>query len=305
MTDVTKRYGRAGVLALDALSFEIPTGRITGFIGHNGAGKTTAFSIVAGFLPPDSGAVDILGLGPFDARKLKGKLGVLPQDAALPDRHTPVELFRHLCRLQGMGAAAALREADRVLEAVRLGDRRRSRIHTLSHGMRRRVAVASALCGSPALVLLDEPLAGLDPVQAHALRDTIANLRGTQTVVISSHNLGELERISDRVVMLSAGRCIRQGTLSEVTGQAEVVHWTLAHADAPLDALRARLPDHTFTLEGVRLTQRAGSEVDLDAASVAVMAVLAEAGVAVRALSRGVGLERRFIRDSEAATAPR
>lgn len=295
---VTKRYARRAPPALDAVSFTIPRGTIAGFVGHNGAGKTTAFSIVCGFLAPDAGRVDILGGGPFDAHRFKGRLGVLPQDAELPDRHTPRELLRHLGRLQGLAAAAAPREADRVLDVVRLADRRDARIATLSHGMRRRVAVATALVGSPELVLLDEPLSGLDPVQAHALSEQLAALRGLQTLVISSHDLDDLERISDWVVMLKDGRCLREGTLADVTDRGTVLRWELAPAVVvPLDALGARLPGHAFEVDGDALVHRAPPGCDLDEASVVAMEVLAAARVPVRGLRRGVGLERRFIAD--------
>lgn len=299
--DVRKRYP-GGNQALDGLTFEIPKGTIAGFVGPNGAGKTTAFSVVSGFLPPDGGEIDILGTGGFEAQTLKGRLGVLPQDAALPEQHTPRELIVHLGRLQGLSGAEARAEADRVLTAVSLDDRARSRIASLSHGMRRRVAVASALCGDPELVLLDEPLAGLDPVQAHALRDTLAALGGERTLVVSSHNLAELERICDWVVMLVEGRCVRQGTLQEVTGRGQVVRWGLGAA-APLEALEAALPGHRFELDGDTLLQHVPPEGDPDTASVVVMRVLSEARVPVRSVARGVALEQRFIDEARRSPA--
>jgi ABC-type multidrug transport system ATPase subunit len=299
--DVSKRYSRRGPLALDALSFEIPRGVIAGFVGPNGAGKTTTFSVVSGYLQPDGGEIDILGQGAFHPHRLKGRLGVLPQDAELPDRHTPIELLAHLGQLQGMTGPDARREAERVLQLVRLGERRTHRIATLSHGMRRRVAVASALCGSPELVLLDEPLAGLDPVQAHGLRDALAALRGIQTLVVSSHNLSELERLCDWVVMLRAGQLLRQGSIAEVTGRGEVVRWELGAGEVPLERLRARLGDHTLEFADGALVQVAPVGADLDAASLVVMEELAAAGVALRRVQRGMGLERRFIDDAAAA----
>jgi ABC-type multidrug transport system ATPase subunit len=296
-TEVAKRYGRRGRPALDGLTFRVPRGSITGFVGHNGAGKTTAFSLVCGYLRPDAGTIDVLGRGPYDPHGMKGLLGVLPQDAELPDRHSPHELLTHLGRLQGLAAAAAGREAERVVELVALGDRRRERIATLSHGMRRRVAVATALVGSPALVLLDEPISGLDPVQAHGLTEALAELRGVQTLVISSHDLDGLERLSDWVVMLANGRCVREGTLAEVTGRGTVVRWEVGPGPVPLDALAGRLPRHAFALEDGALLERAPDDADLDASSVVVMALLAGARVAVRSVRRGVGLERRFLED--------
>lgn len=294
--DVHKRYGR-GPNALSGLTFEVPTGEITGFVGHNGAGKTTSFSLVCGFLLPDSGEIDILGKGPFHPHKLKGLLGVLPQDAELPDRHSPRELLDHLARLQGCSAQKALREADRVIDAVQLTDRARNPIATLSHGMRRRVAVATALVGEPPLVLLDEPLSGLDPVQARSLRAALAELRGKQTLVVSSHDLDDLERLSSWVVMLKQGRCLRQGPTAEVTGQGTVVRWELSPGDLPLDALAQALPGHTFAREGAALVHTAPPGSDLDEASLRVTEHLLGARLAIRSVRRGVALEQRFIED--------
>jgi len=291
-SEVRKRFGANQ--ALDGLSFTIPEGALAGFVGHNGAGKTTAFSIVSGFLPMDAGTFSVFDEVDPLPQDLKGALGVLPQDAALPERHSAVELLVHLGRLQGLSARDAGREADRVIELVSLRDRRDALIATLSHGMRRRVAVASALVGAPRLVLLDEPLAGLDPVQAHALRDALAALRGRQTLVVSSHNLSELERLCDWVVMLRQGRCTRQGTVASVVGEQEVVRWAVG-GEAPIEALRRALPGHRFVVEGELLVQYPASGADLDEASVTVMAELARAGVPLRGLVRGMGLERRFI----------
>ncbi|MFT4624670.1 MAG: ABC-2 type transport system ATP-binding protein [Myxococcota bacterium] len=290
---VDKRYTRRGPKALDGCSFEVPVGTVCGLVGPNGAGKTTAFSVVSGFLSPDGGRVDILGEAGFDPWRLRGRLGVLPQDAQLPSRHTPIELLVHLGRLQGL-AGAAWAEARRVLELVRLQDRMASAIGSLSHGMRRRVAVASALIGQPELILLDEPLAGLDPVQAHSLRDVLAGLGATSTLVVSSHNLAELERICDWVVMLDAGRCLRAGPLAEVTGRRGVMVWELAGV-APLEALAEAVPGHTWRVDGDRWVQEAPPGVDLDAASLAVLRVFVAHGVAVRGMQRGVSLEASFL----------
>ncbi len=295
-TNVVKHYGKKK--ALDGLTFEIPAGGITGFVGPNGAGKTTTFSVVSGFLAQDSGEVEILGLPAFDPWEHKGRLGVLPQDAELSDRHTPIALLRHLGRLQGMGSKEAAKEADRVVDLVRLSDRATSRIAGLSHGMRRRVAVASALLGSPELVLLDEPMAGLDPLQAKSLRDALTELRGRQTLVVSSHNLDELERFCDHVVMIDKGRCLRQGPIASVTGQKALAQWTLSD-DPPLEALRAAVPGHEFEMMGDgHMEERAPGGADMDASSLAVMAALVGAGVAVRGVRRGKALERQFLEDA-------
>lgn len=295
---VTKRYGRKGVLALDELSFRVPEGAICGFVGPNGAGKTTTFSVVSGYLRPDAGRFQILGQEGFEPFSLKGRLQVLPQDADLGDQHTPRELVTHLCRLGGLGAAEARRAADDALDMVRLTERRDKQIKTLSHGMRRRVAVASALAGRPELVLLDEPTAGLDPVQALALREVLDQARGQRTLVISSHNLDELERLCDWVVMIDSGRRLREGTVAEVTGRSSRALWRLGPGDIPLAALVSALPTHTFELVGRELHEAAGPDGDLDASSIMIARALAESGVSIREVRRGQSLERTFIEDA-------
>lgn len=289
---VVKSYGARR--ALDGLSFEVPTGTLCGLIGPNGAGKTTTFSVISGFLPADAGVVDVLGAGPYDPWTMKGRVGVLPQDAALPERHTPRELLVHLARLQGLTASQAARDADQRLAEVDLGDRADARIGSLSHGMRRRVAVATALLGDPALVLLDEPTAGLDPVQARRVRALLASLRGARTVVVSSHNLLELEALCDWVVLVDAGRCTGQGTLASVTGQGEVLVWTLS-APVAASAIEDALPGCRVAVEGVTLRVGVPVDADVDAVTVGVMGALAREGVGLVAMRRGMSLEDRVV----------
>ncbi len=305
LRDVTRSW-RGGRRALDRLSFQVPRGAICGFIGPNGAGKTTTFSIVSGFLPADEGTVDILGEGPFDPWTFKGRLGVLPQDAELPGRHTAPELLEHLAVLQGLDRRAARTEAARRLEQVRLGDRLGDRIDALSHGMRRRVAVASALLGAPELVLLDEPTAGLDPIQAISLREELAALRGRTTLVISSHNLAELERLCDWIVMIDGGRCVREGTTAEVTGRHGRLIVQTPAASAAAIALRAHpeLAHADITTSEGEISVSLGAGMDPDAASLAVMSALVGAGIPLRELRRGTSLEDEFMDASGRGGAP-
>lgn len=299
---VCKRYPKQERPALDELSFRIPTGSISGFIGPNGAGKTTSFSVVSGFLAADAGVVSILGEPGFDPWRLKRRLGVLPQDAELPERHSALELLEHLGRLQGLSKQKARAEAERCVALVALGERARHRIGTLSHGMRRRVAVASALVGEPELVLLDEPTAGLDPMQTHSLRHALEALRGGPTLVVSSHNLDELEKLCDWVVMLDRGSLVRQGPLHEVTGRGLTAFWRLSAA-APLEQLRAAMPNTDWRSEGEYLVQEAPSVGDLDAGSLAAMRVLSDAGIAVQEMRRGASLERTFLETTRRETS--
>ncbi len=293
---VVKSYGLLSkTRALDGLSFQVPEGSICGLIGPNGAGKTTVFASICGLLQHEQGCIDILGEGPYQTERFKGRLGLLPQDAELGLSHTPQELLVHMALLQGMGWAAARSEAQRRLEELNLGDRALKRIATLSHGMRHRLAVASALLGNPQLVLLDEPMSGLDPQQVRSLRQLLAAQRGRRTIVVSSHNLAELEMVCDHVVIMDHGRCTLQGPIDEVTGRALQMEWTLGPGEPDLGALREQLPDHELAQDGAVLTVRCPPGGDLDRTAVLVARTLADAEIPVRELKRGLSLEQSYL----------
>ncbi len=307
-----KRYGRKSPWALDGLTCHFPRGKICGLVGPNGAGKTTLYSVICGFLPPDEGSVDILGTGPFDPWRLRGRLGVLPQDAALDERLTCREFLLYMGALQGLSDARARDAAQRSIEEVNLVARAEDRVASLSHGMRRRLSAASALLGEPELVLLDEPMAGLDPLQAASLRAALVHQRGRSTVVVSSHNLVELERICDWVVLLEKGRLVKQGTVADVTGRGVHVRWTvgpgLVESEGALATLQQLLEDHDFRLEagtgdtdGAVLHHTTPPGDDLDASAVVVARELAAAGVAIRGCQRGQSLEESFLETAGAA----
>jgi len=300
LTGLKKRYKRRGPWALDGLDAAFPAGVISGLVGPNGAGKTTLFSVVCGFLPPDGGEVDILGGGPFDPWRLKGRLGVLPQDASIGGQHTCRDFLLYLAGLQGLAARERRTAVDRALADVLLSDRGGDRTASLSHGMRRRLSVAAALLGEPELVLLDEPMAGLDPAQAKSLREVLARHRGRSTLVVSSHDLDELERLCDHVVLMDAGRLVRQGTVEEVTGRGALISWTLGPGEAPIERLREALPGQSVAVHGDRLVFEAAPGADLDAASVVIAGLLCEAGIAIRAVRRGTSLEESFLAETAA-----
>ncbi len=204
--DVWKRFG--ATQALGGLNMEVPAGAIFGLIGPNGAGKTTAFSIACGFLRPDRGLVSLLDVDGFDPMRLKGRMSAMPQDAALGRETKCLEHLEFFGQLQGMDARSARLQGERVLDEVGLSDRRNHKTKTLSHGMLRRLAVAQALLGRPELVMLDEPTSGLDPRHAHELRELLRRSRKGRTLVISSHNLVELESLCDHVAFIDRGRLL-------------------------------------------------------------------------------------------------
>lgn len=210
--DLVKRYGRRN--ALDGFTLAVPLGSVTGLVGQNGAGKTTWMMAVAGFVRPDSGSVNILGRGSFDAEVHSGRFGILPQDSELPLEARPRELLVRYARLQGLSPSAAAAAADGLLEAFNLSDKATSQVRSLSHGMRKRVMVAQAFIGDPEVVLLDEPLSGLDPVEADRMRRFILGRRGQTTVVISSHQLDDIQRLCTHVAFVSAGKVDRMDRLA-------------------------------------------------------------------------------------------
>ena len=213
--NLVKRYGRRRVL--DGFTLAVPRGAVLGLVGANGAGKTTWMMTVAGLLHPASGTIDMLGAGPFDAAVHGGRFALLPQDSELPLEATPMGLFYRFGRLQGFSSETARRSACDVLKAVNLADRAKSSIRSLSHGMRTRVRVAQCFLGNPELVLLDEPLNGLDPLEADRLRRFLRARAGKQTIVISSHNLHDVEQLCTHVAFVENGKVVRMDTMSALT----------------------------------------------------------------------------------------
>jgi ABC-type multidrug transport system ATPase subunit len=236
-------------------------------------------------------------MGRFDPARHKGRMTALPQDAALGGETRCLEHLVFYGRLQGLTPAEALREGERLLEEVGLAERRRSRARTLSHGMLRRLTVAQALIGAPELVLLDEPTSGLDPRHAHELRDLLRRTHGQgRTLVISSHNLPELEALCDEVAFIDRGVVAAAGATDALTGKGQEVEIELGEGPVPLEAVSRALPDDrvTFDEQGrvlrVVFTGRAAEDV----IGLALRALLAE-GARISGVRRGTTLERRFL----------
>ena len=194
----------SGKVALSDVNFELGAGELIGLVGPNGAGKTTLLSILSGFLRPTSGTIRLFGYPP-GAAQLIGKVSALPQDAKLDPSFTVIEQLVFYARLQGLNKQQANFEANRVLEAVKLKEAAHEKPLALSHGMAKRIAIAQALIGKPELILLDEPTAGLDPVNVRTVRAIIAEQSSATTFIISSHDLAELDRLCRKVLLLENG----------------------------------------------------------------------------------------------------
>ncbi len=209
--NLTKRF--ASTYALDGLDFTLEKGDPIALVGPNGAGKTTLFSILCGYIFPSSGSIKLLGKKPGD-RALFGRISALPQDAQLDPRFAIAHQLKFYAELQGIPRKQARKEAERVLDLMQLKDVLDKKPGALSHGMRKRVSIAQALIGSPELVLLDEPTAGLDPVNARNVRRMVSELSAKTTFIISSHNLNELEKLCNTVLSLDKGKLKQQSSVS-------------------------------------------------------------------------------------------
>lgn len=208
---LNKSYGQKK--ALKNIDFEIQAGQPIALVGPNGAGKSTLFSILSGYMPATSGQAKILGY-PVGSHELIGRIGALPQDALFDPNLTILQQLSFLARLQGFSRQESLAEAERTLDLMQLLSIKNEKITALSHGMKKRVAIAQALMGQPDLVLLDEPTAGLDPENARNIRKQVTELASDITFIVSSHNLAELERMCTQVLHLEEGELKAQKAIS-------------------------------------------------------------------------------------------
>jgi ABC-2 type transport system ATP-binding protein len=211
----------AGHQALRGLDLEIPGGAVVGFLGPNGAGKTTAIRILRTVVAPDEGSFSVAGHAGDEATEIRRHIGVLPESSGFSEAQTGEEVLSFHARLHGQSRSQAKDNAERLLGEVGLAERSGTRVTGYSRGMRQRLGIARALVNQPAVVFLDEPTLGLDPVgQQDVLQliATIAREHGT-TVVLTTHLLAEVEEICSRVVILNHGRVVADGTVDELTQQ--------------------------------------------------------------------------------------
>ena len=210
--DVTKRFGQ--FTAVDGLSFAVPEGGVFGFLGGNGAGKTTSLRMALDILEPSAGKIEVMGVAP--SRENVAAIGFLPEERGLYRRMTVLDTIVYFGRLKRMEPAAAKRAALELLERLDLADRAKAPISKLSKGLAQKVQVATALVNRPRLLLLDEPFSGLDPVNQSVLEELITEAaRGGATVVFSTHVMQHAERLCDRLLLLAKGRKVFEGTQDE------------------------------------------------------------------------------------------
>lgn len=221
----TQRLARAfgGVQAVDGLDLEVPAGVVFGFLGPNGAGKTTTIRLLLGLLEPSGGRAEVLG---HDTRTHAGRVreraGALLEHHGLYERLSAEDNLSFYARVWGLGRKERQGRVRELLEPLGLWERRREAVGTWSRGMKQRLAVARALLHRPALLFLDEPTAGLDPVAASALREELAALvaREGVTVFLTTHNLAEAERLCHRVGVIKNGRLVAVGHPDELKARS-------------------------------------------------------------------------------------
>jgi len=293
LEQVSKHFGSRP--ALNGISLTVPQGTVWGLIGPNGAGKSTTFNLLCGYLRPTSGRVRVLGRDPRIPGGLKRVLGVLPQDAALPGYLAVGPLLTYLGTLSGVERPE--REARVALDRVGLSEVWDVPPGALSHGMGRRVGLAQALLGDPPVVLLDEPTSGLDPKVAAEVRGLVAAMRGRATVLVSSHNLPELEALCDGAAILDHGRLLQAGTMADLTARSAEFRIQVAKGDIPVEKLRA-LPGvlrATLRPDGMLSVEVDPKAESSDAVLNATLRLLLDAGVQVSGVSQGQSLESRVL----------
>ena len=249
LSRLSKRFG--SLQALDDLSLSLDRGEIVGFVGSNGAGKSTTMRIVMGVLAADSGAVTWMG-APVDAA-IRRTIGYMPEERGLYPRMKVAEQLVYLARLHGLSASAAKAAAERWTERLGLEGRRGDEVQSLSLGNQQRVQLAAALVSDPELLILDEPFSGLDPVAVDVMSQVLLEraAAGVPTL-FSSHQLDVVERLCDRVVIIRSGRLVADGTIPELQA-TETPRWRVvveqAAGSPPVEAASLNLPAPTVELD--------------------------------------------------------
>ncbi|MBW4438207.1 MAG: ABC transporter ATP-binding protein [Pleurocapsa minor GSE-CHR-MK-17-07R] len=278
---------------------------MTGFLGPNGAGKTTTMRMLTGYLPPTSGTARVAGFDIFnESIKVRQQVGYLPESVPLYRDMTALGYLMYIAEIRGVKHRRD--RAMDVLERVGLAKRADSQIRTLSKGMKQRVGLASTLVHDPAVLILDEPTIGLDPIQVLELRDLVRELGQKHTVLFSTHILSEAEQVCDNLVIINGGNIVAQGAPTVLRGDLERGGRVLVRANAPVEAL---LPI-VRQAEGVSAVEIAQDGVIATPASLsvdprpAIAAAVVSAGISLTELRPvAVNLEEIFLELTRQAVA--
>ncbi|MHC4128392.1 MAG: ABC transporter ATP-binding protein [Planctomycetota bacterium] len=309
---LSKQFGRFS--AVDSVEFEIPRGAVVGFLGPNGAGKTTTIRMICGYLRPSSGRALIDGIDVArHRRRVQQRLGYLPESAPLYTEMRAEEYLAFRGRLLGLGRAERRRAVGLAIDRCRIDDVRRRPIGQLSKGYRQRVGLAAALLHEPPVLILDEPTAGLDPAQMRVVRGLVRELAGRHTILLSTHNLAEVELSCDSIIMLARGRVRAAGTIDALRAAAAgdaryIVECDAGDAPEVLAGLAGVGDVEGTKLDGGWLRVTVRGRNDAGDLREAIAGAITGRGGALRELRREAPtLERLFVRlvDEAEVTPPR
>ena len=312
VNNLTKYYGEYA--AIEGVTFSVNKGEILGFLGPNAAGKTTTMRIITGFMPPTSGAATVAGFDIVkDSVEARKRLGYLPENVPLYEDMTVREYLTFCAKLRMVPKKKVVERVDRVMSDTRIAEYADSLILKLSKGFRQRVGIAQALVHDPDLLILDEPTVGLDPRQIVEVRELIRGLRGSHTVILSTHILPEVQTLCDRIVIINEGKVAAIDTPEALMGRLQSAQEVRMEVRGPRREIAAALGK----LSGVRRVREedsrdesvhvvVSSEPGQDLRE-ALAATVVNAGWGLREMSAVVmSLEDIFIRltDREAAVPP-
>jgi ABC-2 type transport system ATP-binding protein len=290
--ELSRRFGE--VEALQGVTFSIPEGAI-GLIGPNGAGKTTLLRVLMGLIPPSAGEAAVFGQDTSQhGLSIRERVGYMPEDDCLLPEMSGIGFVVYMARITGLPKELAFRRAHEVLQFTGLREERYRKISEYSVGMRQRIKLAQALVHDPRLCVLDEPTAGLDPAGREGMLDLLRILarRPGRSMVLSTHLLGDVERVCDQVVMLNAGRLLAAGRLADLAsaGRNEIVVRVKGEPTRFIEALRRRGLTPRVGLADIRIDRPAAGERPIFEAA-------REAGIQVRYLGPGAStMEELFLR---------
>ena len=264
----------------------VPRNSIYGFLGDNGAGKTTTFSLVGGFIFPNRGQIEV-----------NGSIGLLPQDAQFTPGRTIESQLRLLARLDGVERANLDEEIERILKSVGMWPHRNRKTEHCSHGMYKRVGIAQVLLGDPDLILLDEPTAGLDPKSTHDIRNLIKTLNQKKTIVISSHDLAEIEALCDYVGIIKEGEMCFEGPITQWLEHDSVVRYQLSKSPKITDLeSRPFILDTQWSEQANELTIRFNPQkTSAQQLNASLTHQFMEQKIVIHAFKVGLDVEQRYL----------
>ncbi len=287
-------------VAIDNIDWCLPGRGVVGLVGPNGAGKTTLFSLIAGFLRVQQGSIELLGASSPGHPSLVSRVAVMPQDAIFARDVSIGDQLMFLRALDGVRGATAYQEVVSTMESVGLADELDRGAAVLSHGMGKRLGVAQALLGSPELILFDEPTSGLDPANAKQVRELIRELGKSALVIVSSHNLLELQDLIDEIAVIADGKMIETGTIEEVTRRDRRFEIRVGRQVSEDESQQLEQAEHVRKVspDGNRITVDldGGGEGGIDAALCELLGGLLQLDLPPHEMREGASLEEAYLR---------